>query len=47
VPAGIYVAWRVTVGDATAWYDSEAPHTLVRYEENGVIWQLSEATGEK
>ncbi len=42
VPAGNYIAWKVTVGDAcTAWYDSSAPYTLLRYDRAGVSYVLS------
>lgn len=49
-PAGNYVTWRVVVrwtdeaGDKralNAWYDSEPPHTLVRYEDGTVSYILS------
>ncbi|MCE5258344.1 MAG: CPBP family intramembrane metalloprotease [Chloroflexi bacterium] len=33
VPAGNYIAWKVTLGDQTAWYDADAPHTLLRYDD--------------
>jgi membrane protease YdiL (CAAX protease family) len=40
-PAGTFVAWRVEVGpDRVAWYDSEAPHTLVALEDEIVKWVL-------
>jgi hypothetical protein len=51
-PAGNYVTWKVTVSytDAadrdrtmTAWYDSEAPHILVRYDDGAVSYLLSQA----
>jgi len=42
-PAGRFVTWRVTVGDRqTAWYDAEAPHTLVRYHDGIVTYLLTE-----
>lgn len=41
-PAGNFVAWRVTVGDrSTAWYDSAAPHALLRYESAGASYVLT------
>jgi hypothetical protein len=40
-PTGRFVAWRVTVGDRqTAWYNAEAPHTLVRYDDGAVTYLL-------
>jgi membrane protease YdiL (CAAX protease family) len=43
-PVGSFIAWRVTVGDRqTAWYDAEAPHTLVRYDDGGVTYLLANA----
>jgi len=41
-PAGRFVVWRVEVGDQqVAWYDAQAPHTLVRYEDHGVTYLLT------
>ena len=34
-PAGNFIAWRVKVGDQTAWYDADIPHTLLQYD-NGI-----------
>jgi hypothetical protein len=31
-PAGNFITWKVTLGDQTAWYDAEPPHTLVRFD---------------
>ncbi len=46
-PAGRFVTWRVTVGDRqTAWYDAEAPHTLVRYHDGIVTYLLTEVEQE-
>ena len=47
-PAGNFVAWKVTItyevdGEETvrsAWYDVDAPHTLVRYNDNEVDYVL-------
>ncbi len=47
-PAGNFVTWKVTVtyelGDKettlTAWYDVDAPHTLVRYDNGEVTYLL-------
>ena len=47
-PAGNFVTWKVTVtytldGEETtlsAWYDVEAPHTLVRYDNGEVSYLL-------
>jgi membrane protease YdiL (CAAX protease family) len=34
-------AWRVSVGQQTAWYAAEAPHTLLRYSDGyGVTWTI-------
>lgn len=41
VPAGDYLAWRVTVGEDTAWYDVDWPHTLLQYNSGPIIWQYS------
>jgi hypothetical protein len=41
-PAGNYIAWRVEVGDDyVAWYDAEAPHTLVALEDEMESWVLT------
>jgi hypothetical protein len=39
VPAGDYLAWRVTVGEDTAWYDVDPPYTLLQYDSGPLIWQ--------
>jgi hypothetical protein len=40
-PAGTFVAWRVEVGEErVAWYDAEAPHTLVKLENWIEDWVL-------
>lgn len=44
-PAGDYLAWRVTVGEDTAWYDVDPPHTLLQYDNGPLIWQY-QGTGE-
>lgn len=41
VPAGNFIAWRVTLGQQTAWYDVEAPHILLRYDDGIVSYRLS------
>ena len=49
-PAGNFVAWRVDVtyeldGEEvtqSAWYDIDAPHTLVRYDDGEVSYVLTE-----
>lgn len=41
VPAGDFFAWRVSVEDETAWYDSEPPHTLLQYDSGPLIWQAT------
>lgn len=38
-PAGNFIAWKVKVGDQTAWYDADFPHTLLRYD-NGLVSYL-------
>jgi hypothetical protein len=41
-PAGTFVAWRVEVGEkAVAWYDAQAPHTLVAMEDWTENWVLT------
>jgi membrane protease YdiL (CAAX protease family) len=41
-PADSYVAWRVEVGDDhVAWYDTEAPHPLVAWEDGMERWVLT------
>jgi hypothetical protein len=40
-PAGNYLAWRVEVGEQTAWYDVEPPHTLLRYDDGQSIYLLT------
>lgn len=42
VPAGNFIAYRVTIGDETAWYDSDKPHTLLQYDNGMETYQLSE-----
>lgn len=43
-PAGTFVAWRVEVGpEHVAWYDAEAPHTLVALENGIERWVLTSA----
>jgi hypothetical protein len=39
-PAGNYLAWRVAIGDQTAWYDIQSPHTLLRYEDGITAYVL-------
>lgn len=43
VPAGDFMAWRVTVEDETAWYDVEPPHTVLKYDSGPLIWELEGA----
>jgi hypothetical protein len=42
LPGGEYVsAWKVTLGQQTAWYAAETPHALLRYSDGfGVTWML-------
>jgi membrane protease YdiL (CAAX protease family) len=41
-PAGVFVAWRVEVGpNLVAWYDSEAPYTLVALKDGIERWVLT------
>ncbi len=40
-PAGNYIAWKVTLGDQSAWYDVKAPHTLLRYDTGVVSYLLT------
>ncbi len=39
-PAGNFMAWRVAIGDQTAWYNVEAPHTLLQYDDGMVTYVL-------
>lgn len=41
-PAGDFMAWRVTVDDNTAWYDVQAPHTLLKYDDGFLTYILTE-----
>lgn len=43
VPAGDFLAWKVIVEQATAWYDVESPHTLLRYDDGFISWRLTES----
>jgi hypothetical protein len=40
-PAGNFIAWKVTLGDQSAWYDVKAPYTLLRYDTSVVSYVLS------
>lgn len=40
-PAGNFIAWRVNLGNWTAWYDANAPHTLLRYDAGFAVYILS------
>jgi uncharacterized protein len=42
VPAGNFIAWRVTLGQQTAWYDIDAPHILLRYDDGIVSYRLTD-----
>ena len=40
-PDGQQDAWKVTVGQQTAWYAATVPHTLLRYNDGfGVTWTV-------
>ncbi len=41
VPAGDFLAWKVTVGNQTAWYSVEPPYILVQYEGSILTWRLA------
>jgi hypothetical protein len=41
-PAGNFIAWRIGVGDLTAWYDTLPPHTLLCYDNGMVRFMLLE-----
>jgi hypothetical protein len=41
VPAGNFIAWRVRIGTQTAWYDVNAPHTLLRYDAGFATYVLT------
>lgn len=40
-PAGNFIAWKVTLGNQTAWYDSQPPYTLLRYDDDMVSYLLT------
>jgi hypothetical protein len=41
LPGGPARAWKVQVGQQTAWYAVDAPHTLLSYSDGyGVTWTL-------
>ena len=40
-PAGNFIAWKVTMGDQTAWYDTKIPYTLLRYDDGMVSYILT------
>jgi membrane protease YdiL (CAAX protease family) len=40
-PAGNFIAWKVTMGDQTAWYNTQPPHTLLRYDDGTVSYLLT------
>jgi membrane protease YdiL (CAAX protease family) len=41
-PAGTFIAWRVELGPRqVAWYDTAAPHTLVKYFNGMETWVLA------
>ncbi|MEP7358955.1 MAG: hypothetical protein ABI847_17025, partial [Anaerolineales bacterium] len=40
-PSGHALAWKIAVGQQTAWYAAEAPHLLLRYNDGlGVTWTV-------
>lgn len=41
VPAGDFLAWKVTVGDDAAWYAAEPPYTLVQHDGGLLTWRLA------
>lgn len=43
LPAGNFIAWRVKVGEYwTAWYDVNAPHTLLKYDAGFATYLLTD-----
>ena len=40
-PVGNFIAWQVKMGRWTAWYDVNAPHTLLRYEFGSAAYVLT------
>ncbi len=40
-PAGNFIAWKVILGNQTAWYDTRPPHTLLRYDDGIESYLLS------
>ncbi len=41
VPAGSYNAWKVSLDKSTAWYDTAAQHTLVKYTDGMTTYLLN------
>jgi len=41
-PVGNYIAWRVEIGEQTAWYDVQAPHHLLQYDDGPHTYTLVE-----
>ncbi len=41
LPAGKFIAWRVRIGERqVAWYEQDAPHRLLKYDDGVQVWQL-------
>ena len=43
VPAGNFIAWKVILDDETAWYDTQPPHVLLRYDNGFQNFVLAES----
>jgi len=44
VPAGTYFAWKVELGDRqAAWYELDAPHRLLKWDNGYVVFELVES----
>ena len=41
-PVGNFIAWRVEIGEQTAWYDVDAPHHLLQYDDGTRVYTLVE-----
>jgi len=41
VPSGTFFAWKVELGESqTAWYEMDAPHRLIKWDNNYVVFEL-------
>lgn len=42
VPAGTMFTWKVELGDQTAWYELDAPHRLVKWDNGMITYEMTE-----